>query len=754
MPSFSQSEEDVDSYIDRYKMIAIREQVNNGVPAAITLAQGIHESACGKSMLATEGNNHFGIKCKSTWKGETILHDDDERQECFRKYSSAEQSYIDHSVFLRDNNRYHFLFDIEVTDYKAWASGLKRAGYATNPAYVSRLTNLIEKYNLQQYTYEALKKTYGTTGEIVPEKDAPIEATQSVEEIKPTVTQVGAGADLGTTKPEAVQIYYKGLKGFYAQKGEDLKLKSFDLGIRYPRLLMLNDLADAPLERDQFIFTEKKRKVGTTEFHVVKEGEDMHSISQSEAIMMDVLYQYNQLYSGQEPAVGERLNLQYKILQAPRLRNPSSVKPEIPNPNPVTVRVEPAPAKENQPVVSTPEPEERGVDGGKAAAIRAARREKQTEEVKVETPIAESKVEEAVPAEERNIDGGKAAAIRAARQEKQTEEVNVETPTADIRTERVVTRKQTEIQTTTPPLSENPIIEEETAKRVEALLATDNKREVSQLATEQEEKERLEKEKKEAMEREMIERMKQTDQYVQSVTQKIDQDRVEIEKRENEELRKKRELEEVERKRIEEEQAERERLEAAQLKASQDAMTSTESERIRKEQELAEGERIERERIEKERIERERWEEEERKKRKYDEPGVSDSVKSLKRKWDDVVYRKLPERKPILAPKATVDSLPKNPVPKPTTQKPVTPKPTTTKPANSKPTQVVKNADTKAKATTKTSKNAAKKETGKSKSSGKESASDAKNKAKNSKSTKDKKTTAADSKSKTAKKKK
>jgi hypothetical protein len=135
--------------IEKYKKLAIDEQIRSGVPAAITLAQGIHEAAAGTSELAIEANNHFGIKCKSTWTGMTYLHDDDAKQECFRKYSSAEQSYTDHSDFLRKNNRYSALFELEMTDYIGWATELKRAGYATNPAYVKRLTDIIEKYNLQ-----------------------------------------------------------------------------------------------------------------------------------------------------------------------------------------------------------------------------------------------------------------------------------------------------------------------------------------------------------------------------------------------------------------------------------------------------------------------------------------------------------------------------------------------------------------------------------------------------------------------------
>lgn len=296
--TFAQSEQDATDYIEKYKKLAIEEQVRIGVPASITLAQGIHESAAGKSELATKGNNHFGIKCKSTWTGDTILHDDDKKQECFRKYISPEQSYIDHSDFLKGSNRYSFLFDLEVTDYIGWASGLKRAGYATNPAYVRRLTDLVEKYNLQQYTYDALKVKFSTpVGEIVPEKD---------------------NANFKTADDPSTM--YKGLKGFWITKGENLVDKAVMNNIRYQRLLELNDLPDAPLDQEMFIFLEKKRKTGTVEFHTVKDGETMVMIAQKEAMQLDNLFAFNNMKPGQEAEVGEQLTLQYKAYGNPKLK--------------------------------------------------------------------------------------------------------------------------------------------------------------------------------------------------------------------------------------------------------------------------------------------------------------------------------------------------------------------------------------------------------------------------------------------------
>ncbi|HNF72145.1 MAG TPA: glucosaminidase domain-containing protein, partial [Chitinophagaceae bacterium] len=327
----AQGESEIRAYIEQYKDLAIAEQIRVGVPAAITLAQGIHESSAGLSELATKGNNHFGIKCKSTWTGMTILHDDDKKQECFRKYTSSEQSYIDHSEFLKGSNRYHFLFDLDKTDYQGWASGLKRAGYATNPAYVQKLTDLVEKFNLQQYTYEALSKTKIRVGETVPEKDAPRNLTYI----------------------EDPASSYKGLKGFWAKKGETLLSYATDRNIRYARLLALNDLNDEALPINMFIFTEKKRRMGTEEFHVVKENENMLIISQKEAMLLSALYEFNNLQPGQEPLPGERLCLQYRSYETPKIKqqflNELPVSQDNkPRESVVVIREETAPAKKTK----------------------------------------------------------------------------------------------------------------------------------------------------------------------------------------------------------------------------------------------------------------------------------------------------------------------------------------------------------------------------------------------------------------------
>ena len=147
---FSQSK--TENYISKYSSVAVDEMNRYNIPASITLAQGILESGNGESRLATEGNNHFGIKCHGNWSGKTIIEDDDEKGECFRKYDKVADSYRDHSLFLTERGRYSFLFEYKKSDYKKWAKGLKKAGYATNPKYPSLLIDLIERYEL--YTYD------------------------------------------------------------------------------------------------------------------------------------------------------------------------------------------------------------------------------------------------------------------------------------------------------------------------------------------------------------------------------------------------------------------------------------------------------------------------------------------------------------------------------------------------------------------------------------------------------------------------
>ncbi|MFN9109836.1 MAG: glycoside hydrolase family 73 protein, partial [Bacteroidota bacterium] len=170
----------IEEYVNTYKDIAMKEMVRSGVPASITLAQGILETENGNSALVKKSNNHFGIKCKETWTGPSVSHDDDAPQECFRKYENAIASYIDHSDFLRTRKHYHFLFDLDPLDYKAWAYGLKKAGYATNPKYPQILIKYIETYNLHDYSLLAMGKKSDEQSSLALREDKTIEQTTNI----------------------------------------------------------------------------------------------------------------------------------------------------------------------------------------------------------------------------------------------------------------------------------------------------------------------------------------------------------------------------------------------------------------------------------------------------------------------------------------------------------------------------------------------------------------------------------------------
>ncbi|MBQ8272170.1 MAG: glucosaminidase domain-containing protein [Tidjanibacter sp.] len=170
-------------YIEQYAPLAVEQQMLYGIPASITLAQGLLESGNGNSRLAREANNHFGIKCGSSWDGESIRHDDDAAQECFRAYSSVEESYIDHSLILLERKWYRPLFDLDPKDYKAWAHGLKKAGYATNPLYAELLIKIIEDNQLYKYDNALLSDWQSDKQEESTAPDTKEATAEVVEEV-------------------------------------------------------------------------------------------------------------------------------------------------------------------------------------------------------------------------------------------------------------------------------------------------------------------------------------------------------------------------------------------------------------------------------------------------------------------------------------------------------------------------------------------------------------------------------------------
>ena len=315
-------EERVLNYISQYKDWAMQEQMRVGIPASVTLAQGIYETGAGSSELATIANNHFGIKCKKAWTGETFAHTDDAPNECFRKYTNAYQSYMDHSNYLSTEKRYQILFTYGVDNYKAWCRGLKQCGYATNPKYAQLIINVIEKYNLNRFTDSAailfatpvLDKNNNIHGpnvssyeyQIINQIDTPETAIEEDADIKDNLLNFE-----GVTK-------VNNLNAFVARKGETLLEYAIRYNIRYQKLLDINDLTDGPLPFSMYIYLEKKHLKGDHTYYIVKEHETLLQIAQTEEIQLKQLRLINKINEEEEVVKGERINLQMPNVKKPK----------------------------------------------------------------------------------------------------------------------------------------------------------------------------------------------------------------------------------------------------------------------------------------------------------------------------------------------------------------------------------------------------------------------------------------------------
>ena len=317
------NQETIRQYINTYKDTAMAEMVRTGVPAAITLAQGIHESGAGTGMLVQKSNNHFGIKCKNTWTGRTVSHDDDARGECFRAYDDPYQSYKDHSDFLKANQRYAFLFQYDPADYRAWAYGLKRAGYATNPKYPDLLIKLIEENGLNDYSLLAIGRMQPVNADVAVVNEVP--ATQTAFVIENADTRQHSGIIASTPQnpqltrhaSETVIDYPAGTfkinncKVMFAEAGTSLLAIAAKNGVQLPDLFDWNDMTDRAdvLQTGQLIFLEKKQKKGEQATYEVKPGETMWSISQVTGVRISSIMQYNAVGSLYKPAPGTQLKL-------------------------------------------------------------------------------------------------------------------------------------------------------------------------------------------------------------------------------------------------------------------------------------------------------------------------------------------------------------------------------------------------------------------------------------------------------------
>jgi LysM repeat protein len=266
-------------YIEEFKYAAMQEMKIYGIPASVTLAQGILESASGNSKLAKDCNNHFGIKCRKNWTGNFCLADDDAADECFRGYANAMESYRDHSLFLKGATRYDFLFALPATDYKAWAHGLRQAGYATNPAYGNIIIGVVERYRLSMYD-----------------------------------SMMVLGDDYDTPDTAAGRlIRLHGLPAVIAlksQQPEDIA-KRYDMGVW--QIYKYNDLKRGEdLKPGEIVYLKPKKRKADVNFHLVKEGETLRDISQQHAVKLKHLEKFNHILSSQPLRPGELIYLREK----------------------------------------------------------------------------------------------------------------------------------------------------------------------------------------------------------------------------------------------------------------------------------------------------------------------------------------------------------------------------------------------------------------------------------------------------------
>jgi LysM repeat protein len=319
LTSLAQPGADIIRYISDYKELAIQEMLRTGVPASIKLAQGIHETYAGKSELVLKSRNHFGIKCKATWTGKKVYHDDDARGECFRSYNSPTDSYIDHSNFLRGSERYSSLFKLDPTDYKGWAFGLKKAGYATNNKYSQIIIRLIEDYDLQQYSLIALGKL-PAIDEIMARTDNNTVVAPPIQETVVVLPEPKEEAKEPVKKYPQGEFLINNTKVIFAKAGSSLLAIAQQYDVSLSRLLEFNDMKGKDiLEKDQLVFLQRKRKMSSNEFHIVQQGETLYDIAQEEGIRLESLAEYNRLKTHMIPAAGQKLNLQYKSSARPLL---------------------------------------------------------------------------------------------------------------------------------------------------------------------------------------------------------------------------------------------------------------------------------------------------------------------------------------------------------------------------------------------------------------------------------------------------
>lgn len=295
--SFSQRIITREQYIETYKELAVREMIRSGVPASITLAQGCLESGNGNSKLSVKSNNHFGIKCKSTWRGKRVYHDDDRKNECFRHYNSVEESYIDHSNFLMANPRYASLFDLDITDYKGWSRGLKKAGYATASHYATELIRIIEENKLYLYD-QGLDKAELARLEKNGFHDKKVENGNLINPYK-----------------QRKVAYRNGLKSIVVKAGDSFESIASEFGMKAWEIYTYNDYSPSRrLRENEILYIQPKRKKANKKYrtHRFQADDSMHFISQRYGIKLKPLYRRNRMKRDERPVVGSIIYLRKK----------------------------------------------------------------------------------------------------------------------------------------------------------------------------------------------------------------------------------------------------------------------------------------------------------------------------------------------------------------------------------------------------------------------------------------------------------
>ncbi|MCL2072990.1 MAG: glucosaminidase domain-containing protein [Marinilabiliaceae bacterium] len=280
-------------YIDTYKDWAIKDMPKSGIPVSIKLAQAILESGDGNSELARKSNNHFGIKCHNDWTGKRVYHDDDAKGECFRAYKNPLDSFEDHTIFLTTRSRYQKLFDLNPTDYRAWAKGLKECGYATNPKYAELLIKIIEENELYKYDTDGGK---------------------DLRKRKPSSTKKEKGIVVNPFSAREVK-YNNGVKYIEVQRGDTYQSLTNELKFKEWQLSNYNDIpTNADISEFRYLYIESKRNNAhpSNNFHTVKEGDTMHSISHKYGMKLNKLYKFNSMEKVDELNTGQRINLRKK----------------------------------------------------------------------------------------------------------------------------------------------------------------------------------------------------------------------------------------------------------------------------------------------------------------------------------------------------------------------------------------------------------------------------------------------------------